>query len=210
MLKILTILGFPLFLWVLWRLFSRHYSLPCPSWLGWLINMDNPFTQVTQAATLIQHLDLQPGMTVLDVGCGPGRLAIPVAQKVGPEGRVVAMDIQDGMLQRVQKKAKAANLTNIKCFQEGIGQGKLEQGKFDRVLLVSVLGEVLKQDTALKEIFEALKPDGILSVTETIFDPHFQSRTKVLKLAESIGFKEKCRFGNFIAFTINLCKPKSG
>jgi len=42
-------------------------------------------------------LELEPGMAVLDAGCGPGRLAIPIARQVGPQGEVVAMDIQAGM-----------------------------------------------------------------------------------------------------------------
>jgi ubiquinone/menaquinone biosynthesis C-methylase UbiE len=152
-------------------------------------------------------LNLQPGMSVLDIGCGPGRLTIPVARRVGPQGEVVAMDIQAGMLRRVQEKAQAANLTNIRFLQGGAGEGKLERSQSERALLVMVLGEIPRQEAALKEIFEALKPGGVLSVTEIIFDPHFQSREKVLKLARAVGFREKAFFGNRIAFTLNLEKP---
>jgi ubiquinone/menaquinone biosynthesis C-methylase UbiE len=191
----------------IWRLYSRRYSLPCPSWLAWLVELDNPFTPVHRAATIVQHLDLQPGMTVLDVGCGPGRVTIPVARKVGPDGEVVAMDIQVDMIRRTQEKATAAHLTNIEFLHAGIGEKKLEHDKFDRVLLVTVLGEIPNREAALKEIFDVLKPGGILSVTEIIFDPHFQSRSTVLRLAKAVGFREKKIFGNRIAFTINLEKP---
>ena len=77
----------------------------------------------------------------------------------------------------------------------------------DRALLVTVLGEIPNREAALKEIFDALKPGGILSVTEVIYDPHFQSRDTILKLAGSAGFKEKAFFGNRYAFTLNLEKP---
>src|SRR5262249_16829086 len=93
---------------------SRRWSVPCQVWLGWLAELDNPFSKTNRAAVIIDRLHLQPGMAVLDVGCGPGRLAIPIAEKVGQGGEVVAMDIQPGMLHRVQEKARAANLGNIR------------------------------------------------------------------------------------------------
>jgi hypothetical protein len=52
-----------------------------------------------------------------------------------------------------------------------------------------------------------LKPRGILSVTELIFDPHFQSRSTVERLARSVGFRERAFHGSRIAFTLSLQKP---
>ena len=135
-------------------------------------------------------------MKVLDIGCGPGRLTIPIADQIGPQGEVVAMDIQPGMLRRAQEKAQAANLHNIQFLQAGAGEAKLGRSQYDRALLVTVLGEIPDREAALKEIFDALKPGGILSATEVIFDPHFQSRGTVFRLASTVGFQEKNRFGN--------------
>jgi ubiquinone/menaquinone biosynthesis C-methylase UbiE len=186
---------------------SRRYSLPCQVWLGWLVELDNPFVKTNRAAVIIERLDLQPGMAVLDVGCGPGRLAIPTAKQVGPQGYVLAMDIQAGMLQRAEEKARAANLTNIRFLQAGAGEGRVGRNQFDRALLVTVLGEIPKPQAALREIFEALKRGGLLSVTEIIFDPHFQTRTTVRRLAEAVGFREQAFHGNRVAFTMNFAKP---
>lgn len=186
---------------------SRRCSVPCQVWLGWLVELDNPFSKTNRAAVIIERLRLQPGMAVLDVGCGPGRLTIPIAEKVGQLGQVVAMDIQPGMLQRVQEKARAANLSNIRFLEAGVGAGKLGRDQFDRALLVTVLGEIPKPEPALSEIFNALKPGGILSVTEIIFDPHFQTRSTVRRLAPASGFREQAFHGNRIAFTINFAKP---
>jgi len=149
-------------------------------------------------------------MRVLDIGCGPGRLTIPAARQVGPQGEVVAIDIQPGMLLHAQEKAQAADLNNIRFLQIGMGDGKLEIGLADCALLVTVLGEIPDRDAALREVFVALKPGGILSITEIVFDPHFQSRDTVLRLAGAVGFREKAFFGNRIAFTLNLEKPFSG
>jgi ubiquinone/menaquinone biosynthesis C-methylase UbiE len=190
-----------------WRISSRRHTLPCPSWLGWMVELDNPFTKANCARVIIGYLGLAPAMKVLDAGCGPGRLTIPLAEKVGTQGEVVAIDIQPGMLHRAQEKARAANLTNIQFRQVGVGEGKLEQSQYDRVLLVTVLGEIPEREVALKEIFDTLKPGGILSVTEVIFDPHFQRRSTVRELADAVGFKEKEFFGHRFAYTMHLEKP---
>jgi len=186
---------------------ARRWSVPCQVWLRWLVELDNPFSKTNRAATIVERLHLQPGMAVLDVGCGPGRLAVPIAQQVGQHGYVVAMDIQPGMLRRAEEKARAANLTNIRFLEAGAGDGKLDRDQFDRALLVTVLGEIPKPQAALREIFDALRPGGVLSVTEIIFDPHFQTRNTVRRLAEAVGFRERAFHGNRVAFTLNFAKP---
>jgi len=205
-----TLFGLILFLLVvgvLWRLVSRRQSLPCPVWLRWLVELDNPFTRTNRAAVILQHLKLQPGMLVLDAGCGPGRLSIPAARRVGEHGMVVALDIQSGMLARAREKAQQAGVGNIEFVEAGLGEGKLGQNRFDCALLVTVLGEIPDRAAALSEIFAALKPGGVLSITEIIFDPHFQRRRTVTQLATAAGFAEKQFFGNRIAYTMHFNKP---
>ena len=189
-----------------WRFASRRTSIPCPVWLSGLLEWENPFTGVNRVRVVVQHLNLQPGMKVLDLGCGPGRLTIPIAEQLGPQGEVVAVDIQAGMLRRAQAKSQAAKLNNIQFLQAGAGEGKLARSQFDRAILVTVLGEIVDREAALREIFEALKPGGLLSITEIIFDPHFQSRDAVLRLARKVGFVEKKFYGNRLLFTLNLEK----
>jgi len=196
-----------LFIAGVWRLASRRRSLPCPVWLRWLVELDNPFTKTNRAATIIEHLDLHPGMQVLDVGCGPGRLTIPVARQVGVQGNVTAVDVQAGMLELTRKKTLAAGLDNISFIHAEVGKGALGREQFDRALLVTVLGEIPDREVALKEIFDSLKPGGMLSVTEIIFDPHFQGRGSVTRLIKAAGFHEKDFFGNRIAYTLNVVKP---
>jgi SAM-dependent methyltransferase len=194
-----------LFWWRRGRGIHRH-PIPCPSWFIW--GLENPYTEaVAGSALLLERLELEPGMKVLDVGSGPGRLSIPAAEKVGSEGQVLALDIQPAMLNKLKERAEAKSLGNIQTVLGGIGEGLLEQNTFDRALLVTVLGEISDRKAALSEIYAALKPGGILSVTELIPDPHYQSKSKVLSLAESVGFCLKHQYGGGLAFTMNFEKP---
>lgn len=204
LIALLTLIG------LAWRFSSRRHQLPCPSWLGWMVEMDNPFTKVNRAHTIVELLQLQPGMKVLDAGCGPGRLTIPLAQTAGQEGEVVAMDVQEEMLRQVQANAQAAELQNVQYLLAGLGEGKVPQAHFDRAVLVTVLGEIPNQVAALQELYGALQPGGILSVTEVIFDPHFQRRAAVVRAAQAAGFRERALFGSSLAYTLHLEKPVHG
>ena len=192
---------------VVWRLWSRRQSLPCPVWLRWMVELDNPFTKTNRADFIIAHLGVEPGMSVLDAGCGPGRLTLKLAQVVGASGRVTALDIQQGMLDRVRGKADAAGVKNIDYLQAGLGEGKLSVETYDRAVLVTVLGEIPAQEAALRELFAALKPGGLLSVTEVIFDPHFQTRATVTRLARAAGFEAVAFLGHRLAYVMHWRKP---
>lgn|SRR5699024_552112 len=190
-----------------WRYASNKRELPCPSWLRWFVELDNPFTKYNRADVIIQHTNIKRGMHVIDVGCGLGRLTIPLSKHVGPHGKVTAIDLQAEMIQRAKQKAKEKQLANIEFIQGKIGAGTLQLAPCDRAMLVTVLGEILDQHEALKEIFHALKPGGTLTVTEVIFDPHFQKRETVLKLAKKVGFQEQNFFGHWAAYSMILEKP---
>jgi len=192
---------------VIWRFSSNRTSIPCPAWLGWLVELDNPILRNNSAREIISHLELRPGLKVLDFGCGPGRLTIPIAKQIGLSGTVTAFDTQPAMLERVRVKADLENLGNIEFVHGAAGEGKLGNKQFDRVLLVTVLGEIPDKKIFAKEIIDSLKSGGLLSVTETIADPHFQSRKAVTDVVKEAGFTEKGFFGNKISFTMIFEKP---
>lgn len=190
-----------------WRWGSRKHTLPCPVWMKWLLDPPFPGGVSPRTRKTIERLDLHPGMNVLDAGCGPGRLSIPIAKIIGTDGTVTAMDMQEGMLQEVRTRADKENITNIRFIHGGLGEGTLTGTYYDRVVLITVLGEIPGREAALQEIFQVLKPGGILLVEETIRDPHFQTRSTALGLAGTAGFLEKDFFGNRFSYTLILEKP---
>ena len=190
-----------------WRLASRRQSLPCPVWLRWLVEIDNPFTKTNRAAFIVETLSLSPGMTVLDAGCGPGRLTVPLARGVGQAGRVVALDIQAGMLARAKAKAEAAGLSNVEFVAAALGDDVLPAEHFDRAVLVTVLGEIPDRAAAFAELFRTLKSGGLLAVVEVVFDPHFQTRATVTSLANATGFRPRDCFGHRLAYVALFEKP---
>jgi len=192
---------------LIWRIFSHRQALPCPSWLGWMVELDNPFTRVNRARYIVDHLGIEPGMRVLDAGCGPGRVTVPLGRAVGAGGQVTALDVQEGMISRARQKVEAAGLENVCYIQAELGEGRSPENAFDRAVLVSVLGEIPNQLAALEEIYRALNPGGLLSITEVIFDPHFQGRDSVVRAAEAAGFVEKTFLGRRLAYTMHVEKP---
>lgn len=79
--------------------------------------------------------------------------------------------------------------------------------RFDRLVRVSVLGEILDRIAAFRELFHTLKPDGILAIVEVIFDPHFQTRKAVTTLSAAAGLEERAFFNHRLAYVIHFAKP---
>lgn len=189
--------------WLLWR--RQKANLPCPASLSFLL--ENPFmNRVAGAEALLDRAGVVAGMRLLDAGCGPGRITLPAARRVGPTGEVVALDIQETMLQRVRQKLDAQGASNVRLLHAALGDGQTEAKAFDRAFLVTVLGEIPDKAAALREIYTALKPGGLLSVTEVLPDPDFQTPDAVRWLADEAGFVEDRLLGGFPAFTMNLVK----
>jgi len=163
---------------------------------------------VAGASVLIERMGLDPGMHVLDVGCGPGRLTVPFARHIGSQGRVAAVDVQERMLRVLRDRLKNNHIDNVETVLGKMGAGEIHwEDLFDRAVMVTVLGEIPDRKKALQEVFRALKPGGILSVTEVLPDPDYQRASTVLRLADEAGFHMEGRYGNVLAFTLNFRKP---
>jgi ubiquinone/menaquinone biosynthesis C-methylase UbiE len=192
-----------------WRWASRRWSIPCPSTLAWFL--ENPILQrLNRTRTTLDRLGLRPGLKVLEIGPGPGRLLIPAAKRVLPEGEVVGIDIQQKMLDRLKARAEAAGITNLKAILGDATRALVPEASFDLVFLSAVLGEIPDRAAALAQCYRALKPQGVLSITEMIGDPHYQSRSTVRSLAVVAGFEPQSVKGGSWLFTYDFIKPSTG
>jgi ubiquinone/menaquinone biosynthesis C-methylase UbiE len=109
------------------------------------------------------------GMTVLDVGCGPGFFTTEIAKLVGNTGKVIGADLQEGMLEKLKVKIINLKLENIiklhKCQNDKIGLNE----KVDFILIFYMYHEVPNKIDFLKEIHSILKPNGKVLIVEPIF-----------------------------------------
>ena len=198
---LLVLIGGAITLCVVWRV----ASLPCPWWLVPLL--ENPYFQVVAGAELLMNrAGIGPGMSVLDAGCGPGRMTVPISRRVGDTGRVVAFDLQPRMLRRLQRRIADHGIANVETVLGKLGEGRLPAAAFDVAVLVTVLGEIPDKAGALAEIRDALRAGGVLSVTEVLPDPHYQSLARVRALAAASGMHEQGLFKGWVGFTINLVR----
>ena len=194
--------------WFVSRWWGR--GKPCPVRFAGLF--EHPIADALfRTATLVDRAGVTSGMRVLDAGCGPGRVTLPLARRVGPGGEVIALDVQEGMLARVQRRAAQAGLANIRTLQAELGPDapalRALRESFDRALLVTVLGEIPNPEGALASLYSTLKPGGILSITEMLIDPDYQTPRRVRGLLEKAGFQFDESFGTPLMFTMNFRKP---
>jgi ubiquinone/menaquinone biosynthesis C-methylase UbiE len=194
--------------WLGWRWSSRRRQMPCPAWLAWIL--ENPLTEAVAGANVtLDRIGLRPGERGLDVGCGPGRMALPAAQRVGPAGEIVALDVQPAMLARLRARLAEAAVRNVVPRQADIAAPDALAGEqFDRAWLVTVLGEIPGRRAALRNVYRLLRPGGVLSITEIFPDPHYQGRATVLRLGQEAGFIATHRWGTALAFTQNFVRPQ--
>ena len=176
---------------------------PCPASLAWLVN--NPIRR-RYTRPVLDRVGIRPGECVLELGPGPGAFTMEAAQRVGPEGQLVAVDIQPRMIAQVEKRVREAGLTNVETHVADAYHLPLEDESVDRAFLVAMLPEIPDQARALLELDRVIKPGGLLSITEDFFDPDYPFAFETIRRVEAVGFSLERRCGNFWLYTINFRK----
>jgi ubiquinone/menaquinone biosynthesis C-methylase UbiE len=139
----------------------------CPWYLGYILA--NPIRNLFQNPGKILANYVKPGMTVLDIGSAMGFFSLAMARMVGPDGKVISVDLQEIMIKNLVKRAKRAGLTDRidsrVCSEHSLKIDDLA-GQIDFALAFYVVHEVPDIQNLLNEIYRALKPGGKLYVVE--------------------------------------------
>lgn len=118
---------------------------------------------------IVDQLDFQSGMRVADFGCGPGYFSLPIAEKIGEEGLVYALDILPQKLESVNGRAKNLGLTNIITqranLEKANGSG-LEAESADWVIMKDMLFQNKNKAQVLEEAWRIMKPGAKALVVE--------------------------------------------
>jgi ubiquinone/menaquinone biosynthesis C-methylase UbiE len=196
------------FLHTLVRIVRHIYKFPMPEFAANII--DNPFRRKIQPPdqTAIRH-GIQPGMTVLDVGPGNGTYTLAAARRVGPEGKVIAIDIEPKMIARVERKIEAEGVTNIEARVADAYDLPFDDQSFDLIYMITVSGEIPDLPKALQEFHRVLTPSGTLVFSELFLDPDYPLPSTLIRKASSAGFRLKEKIGNFIYYTLIFEKNKT-
>ncbi len=138
---------------------------------------------------LLKALALKPGMVVADLGAGSGYYTFPMAQLVGPKGKVYAVDVQQEMLDIIKRRMRARKVENVLPVLSTETDPKLPQGKIDLILMVDVYHELSHPYEMVREMVKALKPGGLLVFVEyRLEDPNVP-----IKLVHKMSEKQVIR-----------------
>ncbi len=129
---------------------------------------------------VLNEVDIKPGFTVLDYGCGPGGYIVETAKRVGNTGMVYALDIHPRAIQKVQTLARKKGLTNVQTIHSKCKTG-LPDNSVDIILLYDIFHMFSDPDVILAELNRVLKPSGTLSFN----NHHMQEKDIVAGMTHS-------------------------
>lgn len=121
-------------------------------------------------ANHLRHAQLRPGDVVLDVGCGAGIDSVLAGRRIGPAGRVLALDFLPEMLQRTAEAAAAAGLVNVEPLEGEMEAIPLPADSVDVIISNGVLNLSPRKARAIAECARVLRPGGRLCVSDLIVD----------------------------------------
>ena len=162
---------------------------------SWLVRPERDDEE--NASESFEQLRLVDGMTVCDLGCGNGYWTLPMARKIGKQGRVFAVDIQPEMLRKLQARAQKEKIKNIKLVRGDVDDPQLPPNEIDLLLMVDVYHEFSHPESMLWGIRRSLTDTGVVALLEyRQEDPdvpikrlHKMSKHQIMKEYQKNGFK---------------------
>lgn len=135
---------------------------------------DDPSRDEWQApATVVEALELSPGMTVADIGAGTGYFLRHLSVAVGPEGRVLGLDVEANMVAYMSERIEREGLANAEAREVPMDGPGLEDASVDRILLVNTWHHISDREAYAAKLKQALRPGGSILVVDFTMDaPH--------------------------------------
>ena len=165
---------------------SSQQNHLCPAWGA--IGLDNSIRKWMHNPQKILKSYIKAGMTVLDVGCGPGFFSIEIAKMLNGSGKVIAADVQEAMLDKVRKKIEGTGLEQTvhlhKSDFESIGIVE----KVDFVLAFWMVHEVRNQKKFLNELTSILNHNGLIFIIEPKLHVSKTKFNRAVDLIKESGF----------------------
>ena len=182
----------------------------CPPWIGYFLL--NPLRKLVENPDRIFGQFVREGMVVLEPGCGMGFFTLHLARMVGPEGRVVAVEIQDKMLDVLGRRAQRAGLLDRielrRVGADGYGLDDLS-GQVDFAAAIHVVHEIPDQALFFTEMWKALRPGGRLLVVEPKGHVSKDQFEQTAAIAEKAGFKPEPLPGKIGGRNVVLIRPSN-
>lgn len=165
-------------------------SLVCPWWLG--PPLASPLRRLLQDPAALLAPFVKDGMTVLEPGPGMGFFTLELARLVGPQGRVVCVDLQPRMLEGLRRRVRTAGLGQ-RVETRLAGPGALDglAGQVDFVLAFAVVHELPDQNVFFREMRAVLKPQGLLLLAEPKFEVGLGRFEPTVLAASAAGFSSR-------------------
>jgi ubiquinone/menaquinone biosynthesis C-methylase UbiE len=161
---------------------------------GWLERPEREQEEAPSRA--VAALELTPGMVVADIGAGSGYYTSRLSKQVAPGGRVIATDIQPGMIALLERRVKAEGLSNVTTVLAAMDDPRLPPASVDLAIMVDVYHELQEPQVFLQRLKPAFKPGGRLVLLEyrredpriPILEVHKMSVAEVKAELEAEGF----------------------
>ncbi len=155
------------------RFVRRRHRFPIPEFMAEVI--DNPLRRafIQQPDEMPGRLGLKPGMRVLEVGPGSGTYTAAVARYLGPAGHLTSIDIEPKTIERTRARIAVEGLANVDARIADVFALPFEDGTFDAVFMIGVIGEIPSVERAAEEFARVLKPGGVLAFSELWPDPDY-------------------------------------
>ncbi len=203
--EIIILIFLALFLWVciIVRAIRYFWKFPAPARIGNAIAAGPYRRRVQPPSMIIEALEAKPGMTFVEIGCGSGFYTIAVAKAIAPNGIVYAVDIQQGILDRLRARMDREGVENIiPVLADAEQEIPLEEEITDGVFSVTVIPEIQDPVEVIRKLKQFIKVNGIFADAELIMDPDYPLRRTMRKWCEAAGLVYERQLGNLIRYVM--------